>query len=152
MAMVTLTIDGREVTVEAGTSVLHAAESMGIEIPQLCYLKGVAGTGGRCRMCVVEIERAKTLQTACTAPVGNGMVVHTNSDKARKARRTVLELFLSNHRTDCLNCEKNGECKLQEYSYEYGADPEKYGVFHKPPERHRVCRTGLRHQGQSSPQ
>ena len=134
MAMVTLTIDGREVTVEAGTSVLHAAESIGIEIPQLCYLKGVAGTGGRCRMCVVEIERAKTLQTACTAPVGNGMVVHTNSDKARKARRTVLELFLSNHRTDCLNCEKNGECKLQEYSYEYGADPEKYGVFHKPPE------------------
>jgi formate dehydrogenase alpha subunit len=133
VATVTLTIDGREVTVEKDTSVLHAAESLGIKIPQLCYLKGLAATG-RCRMCLVEIENARTLQTACTAVVGNGMVVHTNSEKVRKARRTVLELLLSNHRVDCFNCEKNGECKLQDYAYEYGADHEKYGLPKKTPE------------------
>ncbi|MGI6667216.1 MAG: formate dehydrogenase subunit alpha [Bacillota bacterium] len=133
MAMVNLTIDGREVTVEAGATVLNAAETLGIELPQLCYLKGLSPTG-RCRMCLVEVQGARTLLTACTTPAGNGMVVYTDSERVRAARKTILELLLSNHRTDCLSCEKNGECKLQEYAYDYGADAELFGKTTRAPE------------------
>ncbi len=126
MAMVNLTIDGKQVAAEAGTSILEAAKSVGIEVPQLCYLKGVNETG-RCRMCLVEVEKARTLMPSCTTPASEGMVVHTNTEKVRAARRTVLELMLSNHRADCLTCEKNGDCSLQAYAYEYGADPQRFG-------------------------
>lgn len=131
MALVTLTIDGKQVSVEEGTCVLEAAKTVGIEVPSLCYLKDVNNTGS-CRMCLVEVERAKTLLTACTTPVAKGMVVYTNTDKVRKARRLVLELLLSNHRTDCLTCEKNGDCKLQEYAYEYGIEDVRFGGRTEP--------------------
>lgn len=121
MTLVTLTIDGRKVRVEEGTPILEAAKVAGIEIPSLCYLKDI-NTTGRCRVCLVEVERAKTLVAACTTPVSNNMVVRTDSEAVRKTRRTVLELMLSNHRTDCLTCEKNGDCKLQQYAYEYGLE------------------------------
>ncbi|NLS45234.1 MAG: formate dehydrogenase subunit alpha [Firmicutes bacterium] len=121
MALVTLTIDGKETQVEEGTSILEAAKTVGIEIPSLCYLKDINETG-KCRVCVVEVEKSNTLMASCVTPVANGMVVGTNTERVRSARRTVLELILSNHRTDCLTCEKNGDCKLQDYAYEYGLE------------------------------
>ncbi len=125
MASVTLTIDGKQVQVEKGTSILEAAKTVGIEIPTLCYLKDI-NESGRCRVCLVEVEGAKTLLASCVTPVGNNMVVKTNTDYVRKTRRNVLELILSNHRTDCLTCEKNGDCKLQEYAYEYGLEDRRF--------------------------
>ncbi len=125
MALVTLTIDGKKVQVEEGTSILEAANIAGIEIPSLCYLKDINATG-RCRVCLVEVEKAKTLLASCVTPVANDMVVRTNSEYVRKTRRNVLELILSNHRTDCLTCEKNGDCKLQQYAYEYGLEEPRF--------------------------
>lgn len=121
MALVTLTIDGKEVRVEEGTTILEAAKTVGIEIPSLCYLKGINQTG-KCRICLVEVERAKSLVASCTTPVAENMVVKTNTDAVRDTRRTVLELLLSNHRADCLTCEKNGDCTLQQLAYEYGVE------------------------------
>ena len=89
MAMVTLTIDGKQVTVPEGTSILEAAKTVGIDIPSLCYLRDL-NVIGSCRVCVVEVERAKSLQASCVTPVGKNMVVHTNSPKVRAARRTTL--------------------------------------------------------------
>ena len=133
MPSVTLTIDGAQVQVEEGTSILEAAKTAGIEIPSLCYLKDINETG-RCRVCLVEVERAKTLVASCVTPVVNNMVVKTNTEFVRQARRNVLELILSNHRTDCMTCEKNGDCKLQEYAYEYGLEERRFPSDRTAPE------------------
>ncbi|RDV84861.1 hypothetical protein DXX99_02140 [Ammonifex thiophilus] len=117
--MVTLTIDGREVTVPEGTTILHAAEALGIEIPHLCYCPGLEGTGA-CRLCVVEVEKVRGLVVACMRRVAEGMVVHTNTPRVREARKFVLELLLSRHPGLCLSCDKSGDCKLQQYAYELG--------------------------------
>ena len=121
--MVKLTIDGIQVEAEKGTSVLHAAESVGIKIPTLCYIKDLLPDGS-CRMCMVEIEsRGRTkMETACTAQVSEGLVVTTNSEKVRNARRNILDMLLSNHKTDCFPCPSNGDCKLQELCFEYGIE------------------------------
>lgn len=118
---VTLTIDDHEVTVPKGTTLLTAAEQVGLEIPTLCHLKELAPDGS-CRMCVVEVEggRKGGLVTACTAHAQDGMVIHTNNQKVRDSRRFVLDLLLSNHTLDCFRCPSNGDCKLQDYSLEYG--------------------------------
>ncbi len=112
MGDVTLTIDGRQVTVPAGTSVLGAATQAGVKIPTLCYLEGLNEIGS-CRLCVVEIEGAKTLAASCVTPAAQGMVVHTNTRQVRDARRAVLELIISNHPFECLTCVRSGSCELQ---------------------------------------
>ena len=123
--MPTLTIDGRKVTVPEGTTILEAAQQLGIEIPTLCYLKDLTPDGS-CRMCLVEVEGARTLMAACAAPVAEGNVIHTMSEKVINARRFVLQMYLSNHPKDCFTCPKSGVCKLQDYCYEYGVDDTPY--------------------------
>lgn len=118
MNMINLTIDGIPVKVKSGTTVMEAAKSIGIDIPALCYLKGVNEVGA-CRICVVEVEKARTLQASCVLPVAEGMVVHTESPAVVEARKQILRLILDNHPNDCLTCDKAGECKLQEYAYRY---------------------------------
>jgi len=117
--MINLTIDGRKIQAEAGMTILQAAQANGIEIPTLCYDPSLSKEGA-CRICVVEVEGARLLQAACVAPVYEGMVVHTNSEKVQKSRKINLELLWANHKHDCLTCEKAGECKLQSYAYKYG--------------------------------
>jgi NADP-reducing hydrogenase subunit HndD len=119
--MVELVIDGQAVSVPPGTSILDAAAIVGIEIPALCYDKTLT-TFGACRLCSVEIEGRANLAAACSTPVADGMVVHTESDVVVDARRTVLDLLLSDHPQDCLICEKAGDCLLQEYCYRYGVE------------------------------
>ncbi|MDO5111842.1 MAG: formate dehydrogenase subunit alpha [Clostridia bacterium] len=123
--MVTLTIDGRKIEVVEGTTILQAAEQLGIKIPTLCYLKDL-NPEGACRMCLVEVEGARTLQTACSFPCAEGNIVHTKSPKVIEARKFVLDMLLSNHNKDCFACPKSGECKLQNYCYEYGVEETSY--------------------------
>lgn len=110
--MVNLTIDGRNVTVPERTTILDAAKQAGINIPTLCYLEGINEIGA-CRVCVVEVEGYEHLFTACNNTVSEGMVVYTQSRKAIKARRTNVELILSEHKTSCTYCARSGNCSLQ---------------------------------------
>ena len=111
--MVTLTIDGFEVAAPEGTSVMRAAALAGIKVPKLCATDSVAAFGS-CRLCVVEIEGRRGTPASCTTPVAEGMVVHTQSDSARRIRRGVMELYISDHPLDCLTCSANGDCELQD--------------------------------------
>ena len=130
---VTLTIDGRQVKARRGQTILQAALEAGIEIPHLCYHPRLKPTGA-CRLCVVEVEGARALVASCAAPVAEGMVVHTRSERVIKARRLVLELLLSDHPLDCLTCESAGECLLQKYAYEYGVESSRFvGEVHRLP-------------------
>ncbi len=119
MALVTLTIDRKKVQVESGTTILEAAQQAGIKIPTLCYLEDV-NVVGSCRICVVEVKGARTLQAACVTPVGEGMEISTNSAPVRKARRLNLELILSDHPFECLTCVRNQHCELQDLTAEMG--------------------------------
>lgn len=120
--MVSLTIDGIKVEVPDNTTVLEAARKANIKIPTLCYLKGVNAIGA-CRMCLVEmIEGGRGLQAACVLPVSNGMVVSTNSKRVQDARKTNLELILSNHEKKCLSCVRNRNCELQKLCEELGVE------------------------------
>lgn len=112
MEMVNITIDGKKLQVPKDYTVLQAAREAGVEIPTLCYLKGVNEIGA-CRMCVVEVKGARSLQAACVYPVSEGMEVITNSDRVRRARKVNLELILSNHDRSCLTCVRSGNCELQ---------------------------------------
>lgn len=130
MKMVNLTINGFKVSVPEGTSILDAAKSINVKIPTLCYLdlhdiKMVNRTSS-CRVCVVEIEGRRNLAPSCSTEALEGMVVKTNTLRAIKARRTMVELLLSDHPTDCLVCEKNGECQLQDLAAELGIRKIKY--------------------------
>ena len=100
--MVNLTIDGRQISVEENTTIMEAARSVGIQIPSLCYLKGINEIGA-CRVCVVELEGKDRLITACNNICEEGMVIYTNSPKVRKDRRTTVELILSEHDCQCVN-------------------------------------------------
>ena len=117
--MPTLKIDDREVAVPAGTSILHAAEELGIHIPRFCYHHGLS-VAGSCRMCLVEVEDMPKLIISCATPVKDDMVVHTTTPRVRKAQRAIMEFLLINHPRDCPVCDKAGECDLQDYSYIYG--------------------------------
>ena len=117
--MPSLSIDGRETSVPAGTTVIQAAEKLGIFIPRYCYHPGLS-IAGNCRICLVEVERSPKLQIACNAPVTEGMVVHTKSDKAEDGRRAVLEFLLANHPLDCPVCDQSGECDLQNFYMNFG--------------------------------
>ncbi|MFQ5706154.1 MAG: molybdopterin-dependent oxidoreductase [bacterium] len=117
--MVNITIDGIELEVQKGTTVIQAAEKIGIEIPRYCYHPGLTIVGV-CRICLVEIERMPKLQVACYTPVTDGMVVHTNTEKVLEARRAVLEFLLVNHPLDCPVCDQAGECWLQNFYMQHG--------------------------------
>ena len=116
---VTLTIDGKSVTVPPGTNLIEAARTVGIEIPHFCYHPRLS-IAGNCRMCLVDIEKVPKNQIACSTSVAPGMIVRTGSDKAVKARQGVMEFLLINHPLDCPICDQAGECVLQEHSYHYG--------------------------------
>lgn len=119
MKDVTFKINGRDVTVPEGTTVLEAAKMQGIDIPTLCYLKDVNEIGA-CRMCLVEIKGARALQASCVYPVAEGIEVLTNTEKVRKARRVNLELILSNHNRECTSCVRSENCELQKLSVDLG--------------------------------
>ena len=117
--MVNLKINGQPISVPEGTTILEAAQANGIDIPTLCYLKDASVTGS-CRMCVVEIVGARALQAACVYPVAEGIEVLTHSPKVKAARKSTLELILSNHDRKCLTCSRNQKCELQKLSDELG--------------------------------
>jgi NADH-quinone oxidoreductase subunit G len=117
--MPNLSIDGREANVPEGTTVIQAAEKLGIFIPRYCYHPGLS-IAGNCRICLVEVEMIPKLQIACNMPVTDGMVVHTKSDKAEEGRRAVLEFLLANHPLDCPVCDQSGECDLQNFYMNFG--------------------------------
>lgn len=123
--MINLKINNVPVSVEPGTTILQAAKSIGIKIPTLCYLKDINEIGA-CRVCVVEVKGARNLVASCVYPVNEGMEVFTNSERVLQARKTTIELLLSNHRKECLSCERNTNCELQTLAYEYGCDANKY--------------------------
>ncbi|HSJ63773.1 MAG TPA: 2Fe-2S iron-sulfur cluster-binding protein [Gemmatimonadaceae bacterium] len=116
---VTLTIEGRSVTVPAGTSILEAAKAAGVLIPHYCYHPGLP-VAGVCRMCLVEVEKAPKLAPACATSVADGQVVHVHTEQALEARRGVLEFLLINHPLDCPICDQAGECELQDYTFREG--------------------------------
>ncbi len=117
--MTTVTVNNKEIQVADGTTVLEAARAAGINIPTLCYLKKVQAIGA-CRVCLVEVEGARTLVASCVAPVFEGMKIKTNTKRVRDARRTVLELLLSEHNGDCQTCVRNDDCELQSLAREFG--------------------------------
>lgn len=117
--MVNLTIDGLKVEVPKGSTILEASQQLGIKIPTLCYHPELRPAGA-CRVCMVEVQGARSLAASCVYPVTEGMVVHTSTPNVREARRSVVELLLANHPTDCLSCQKNLHCELQTIAGELG--------------------------------
>jgi predicted molibdopterin-dependent oxidoreductase YjgC len=127
---VTLTINNRQVVAAEGSTILEAARAAGIYIPTLCHHPDLTNVGA-CRMCVVSVEKARGLQTACTTPAFEGMVVNTESEEARETRKFVLEMLLTDHPNECMICEVNGDCELQDLAYEYDVSwPEHDGARH----------------------
>jgi NADH-quinone oxidoreductase subunit G len=124
-ASVTLTIEGREVTVPAGTSILEAAKQTGVLIPHYCYHPALP-VAGLCRMCLVEVEKTPKLAPACATNVADGQIVHVHSPSALKAREGVLEMLLINHPLDCPICDQSGECELQDYTFQEGRADSRY--------------------------
>jgi NADH-quinone oxidoreductase subunit G len=121
MDTVTLTIDGRQVTVDKGKTVLQAAIENGVAVPYYCYHPGI-GVDGSCRVCIVKIEKMPKLQTSCSTLCADGMVVNTRTPDVVEARAGVFEFLLVNHPLDCPVCDKGGECPLQDFSYQFGPD------------------------------
>ena len=132
MPDVTITVDGKKITAPAGTLLIEACKSVGIEVPSFCYYPGLA-LQAACRMCLVRIEKMPKLQTACTVPITEGMVVTTESDEVKQARKSMIELLLGNHPLDCPVCDAGGECELQDMTFKYGAAESRYmeGKLHK---------------------
>jgi NADH-quinone oxidoreductase subunit G len=125
MPDVTLTVDGKKVTAPAGTLLIEACKSAGIEVPSFCYYPNLSLCGA-CRMCVVKIEKMPKLQTACTTVVSEGMAVTTESDEVKQARKATVEILLGNHPLDCPVCDAGGECELQDMTFSYGAAESKF--------------------------
>jgi NADH-quinone oxidoreductase subunit G len=124
------TINGKEIEVPAGTSVIQAAEQLGIRIPRFCWHPDLP-VDGNCRMCLVEVEKMPKLQIACNTQVSDGMVVHTESPKAAEAHRTTLEFLLLNHPIDCPVCDQAGECYLQDQYMDHGLHESKVEIEEK---------------------
>ncbi len=125
MADVTLTVDGKKVTAPAGTLLIEACKTVGIEVPSFCYYPNLS-LQGACRMCLVKIEKMPKLQTACTTVIGEGMIVTSDSEEIKQARKSMLELLLGNHPLDCPVCDAGGECELQDMTFTYGAAESKF--------------------------
>lgn len=118
---VTVTINGSPTQVDAGSTIIQACEKAGVEVPRFCYHERLS-IAGNCRMCLVEVERSPKLVASCAMPVMPDMVVHTESDKVKKAREGVLEFLLLNHPLDCPICDQGGECDLQDQAMVFGSD------------------------------
>ena len=131
--MIKLTIDNMPAEVEAGTTILQAVKKLGLHVPHFCYHKRLS-IAGNCRMCLVEVEGAKNLSISCKDLVREGMVVKTASEPVLRARKDVLEFILINHPVDCPTCDQSGECKLQDYFFDYSLRPSRLvdGKVHKP--------------------
>jgi NADH-quinone oxidoreductase subunit G/NADP-reducing hydrogenase subunit HndD len=123
--MKNITINGKQTTVEDDITIIEAAKQNGITIPSLCYLEGIHQFGS-CRICVVEVEGAKTLMPSCMTKVYDGMVVHTNSERVRRARKVLYELLLSDHSKDCLSCKRNQSCELQQLGKQLGIEATRF--------------------------
>lgn len=124
--LVTLTIDGTEVTVPEGTSIMRAAMELGTQIPKLCATD-MLDSFGSCRLCLIEIEGRNGTPASCTTPVGEGMVVKTQTDRLKRLRKGVMELYISEHPLDCLTCSANGDCELQDMAGAVGLRDVRYG-------------------------
>jgi predicted molibdopterin-dependent oxidoreductase YjgC len=130
---VTLTINGQRVQAADGSTILEAARANGIRIPTLCHHPDLTNVGA-CRLCVVSVEKARGLQTACTTPVFEGTAVNTESEDARATRKFVLNALLTDHPNECMRCEVNGACELQDLVYEYDVEwPVHDGARHEYP-------------------
>ena len=125
MADVNITVDGKKVATPAGTLLIEACKNVGVEVPSFCYYPNLSPQGA-CRMCLVKIEKMPKLQTACTTVVSEGMIVTTDTDEVRQARKSMVELLLGNHPLDCPVCDAGGECELQDMTFSYGAAESKY--------------------------
>ena len=125
MADVNITVDGKKVTAPAGTLLIEACKSVGIEVPSFCYYPNLS-LQGACRMCLVKVEKMPKLQTACTTVIGEGMIVSTDTSEIHQARKGMVELLLGNHPLDCPVCDAGGECELQDMTFSYGAAESKY--------------------------
>jgi NADH-quinone oxidoreductase subunit G len=123
--LVNITVDGKKVSAPAGTLLIEACKSVGIEVPSFCYYPNLS-LQGACRMCLVRVEKMPKLQTACTTGITEGMVVTTDSDEIRQARKSMVELLLGNHPLDCPVCDAGGECELQDMTFSYGAAESKF--------------------------
>ncbi len=120
MADVTLTVDGKKIAAPAGTLLIEACKSVGIEVPSFCYYPNLS-LQGACRMCLVKVEKMPKLQTACTTVISEGMIATTDSPEIHQARKSMVELLLGNHPLDCPVCDAGGECELQDMTFSYGA-------------------------------
>jgi NADH-quinone oxidoreductase subunit G len=125
MADVTLTVDGKKVTAPAGTLLIEACKTVGIEVPSFCYYPNLS-LQGACRMCLVKIEKMPKLQTACTTVISEGMIVTSDSEEIKQARKSMVEMLLGNHPLDCPVCDAGGECELQDMTFSYGAAESKF--------------------------
>jgi formate dehydrogenase major subunit len=123
--MASITINGKNIEIDKKDTILNICKKNGIHIPHLCYEKRLAPHAA-CRICVVEVEGARNLMTACSTFVNDGMKINTNSDRVIKARKGILELMLANHPFDCMTCKKAGDCKLQDYCFEYDVKDSKF--------------------------
>jgi NADH-quinone oxidoreductase subunit G len=134
--LISLKINDRDVQVPPGTLLIEATRRIGTEVPSFCYYPGLS-LQAACRMCLVEIEKMPKLQTACTVVATEGMIVRTNTDQVRNARKYMLEFLLSNHPLDCPVCDKGGECELQDMVFRYGADTSRFveEKIHRPEEK-----------------
>jgi len=121
-----ISIDGKELAVQPGTMLIDACRAAGADIPTFCYDPDLQ-LAGSCRMCVVEARGRRNLIASCVSPVENGMVIETESPSVVEARKTILELILSRHKLQCHVCEKDGDCKLQEYCYRYNVKESRFG-------------------------
>ncbi len=130
MEKIIIIINGKEAQVDKNFTILQAAKSLGIEVPTICNDNRLVPHGA-CRMCVVEVKNARALLTACTTPVAEGMEINTHSERVINSRKTTLELMIANHPLDCLTCSKAGNCKLQDYCFEYDVTGEKFSGFDK---------------------
>ena len=129
--MVNLKINGMDVSVPEGSTILEAARKLQIDIPTLCYMKEINEIGA-CRICVVEVKGGRALATACVFPVSEGMEVFTNTERVRNARKTTLQMILSTHNRSCLSCVRSGNCELQTLCREYGIENERLYEGDKP--------------------
>jgi len=125
MSIVNIKIDNRDYSVESGTNILQIAQVEGITIPHLCYDKRLS-PGGACRLCIVQIAGRPGVHTSCTMTAAEGLNIVTDNEEIRSLRKSTLELILSEHKTDCTSCDKDGACQLQDYASEYGAEEDKF--------------------------
>jgi NADH-quinone oxidoreductase subunit G len=123
--LVSLSVDGKKLMAPAGTLLIEACKSVGIEVPSFCYYPNLS-LQGACRMCLVKVEKMPKLQTACTTTVAEGMIVTTESEEIKQARKSMLEMLLGNHPLDCPVCDAGGECELQDMTFSYGAAESKF--------------------------